>query len=142
MALGEGCFCRATFTKGHHNGQSQYGTRGTRGKGAKDDVVFELLGHVVQRLMDFEIEQRCGAESGERSEDRSNSRNSYRERLRAKRGRARSMCAYRSCVAAVSFRDFSSPGAPPKKRSSPSSKKRISKASPRDRSTSSSRRWA
>jgi len=50
-------------------------------KGAKDDVVRELLAHVVQRLMDFEIEQRCGAEYGERSEDRSNSRNGYRDRL-------------------------------------------------------------
>ncbi len=27
-------------------------------KGAKDDVVRELLGHVVERLMEFEIEQR------------------------------------------------------------------------------------
>ena len=50
-------------------------------KGSKDDIVRELLGHVVQRLMDFEIEQRCGAEYGERSEDRSNSRNGCRERL-------------------------------------------------------------
>jgi putative transposase len=50
-------------------------------KGAKDDIVRELLGHVVQRLMDFEIEQCCGAEYGERTENRSNSRNGYRERL-------------------------------------------------------------
>ncbi len=50
-------------------------------KGAKDDVVRELLGHVVQRLMDFEIEQRCGAEYGERTDERSNSRNGYRERF-------------------------------------------------------------
>ncbi len=50
-------------------------------KGAKDDVVRELLAQVVQRLMDFEIEQRCGAEYGERSDDRSNSRNGYRDRL-------------------------------------------------------------
>jgi putative transposase len=50
-------------------------------KGAQDDVVRELLGHVVQRLMDFEIEQRTGAEYGERTPDRSNSRNGYRDRL-------------------------------------------------------------
>ncbi len=31
--------------------------------------------------MEFEIEQRCGAEYGERSADRSNSRNGYRDRL-------------------------------------------------------------
>ncbi len=50
-------------------------------KGAQDDVVRELLGHVAQRLMDFEIEQRTGAEYGERTADRSNSRNGYRDRL-------------------------------------------------------------
>jgi putative transposase len=31
--------------------------------------------------MDFEIEQRCGAEYGERNDDRTNSRNGYRDRL-------------------------------------------------------------
>ncbi len=50
-------------------------------KGAKDDIVRELLGHVAERLMEFEIEQRCGAEYDERSADRSNSRNGYRDRL-------------------------------------------------------------
>jgi len=50
-------------------------------KGANDDVVRELLTHVVQRLMDFEIEQRCGAGYGERTEERNNSRNGYRDRL-------------------------------------------------------------
>jgi putative transposase len=50
-------------------------------KGASDDVVRDLLAHVVRRVMDFEIEQRCGAEYGERSDDRTNSRNGYRERL-------------------------------------------------------------
>ncbi len=37
-------------------------------KGAQDDVVRELLSHVAKRLMDFEIEQRTGAEYGERTE--------------------------------------------------------------------------
>lgn len=50
-------------------------------KGAQDDIVRELLGHVAQRLMDFEIEHRTGAEYGERTQDRSNSRNGYRDRL-------------------------------------------------------------
>jgi putative transposase len=50
-------------------------------KGANDDVVRELLTHVVQRLMDFEIEQRCGAGYGERTEERGNSRNGYRDRV-------------------------------------------------------------
>jgi putative transposase len=50
-------------------------------KGANDDVVRELLTHIVRRVMDFEIEQRCSAEYGERTEDRANSRNGYRDRL-------------------------------------------------------------
>ena len=50
-------------------------------KGSGDDVVRELLAHVVDRLMEFEIEQRTGAAYGERTEDRTNSRNGYRERL-------------------------------------------------------------
>jgi len=50
-------------------------------KGANDDVVRELLSHVVQRLMDFEIEQRCGAGYGERTDERNNSRNGYRDRV-------------------------------------------------------------
>jgi putative transposase len=50
-------------------------------KGAQDDVVRELLSHVAQRLMDFEIEQRTGAEYGERTAERGNSRNGYRDRL-------------------------------------------------------------
>jgi putative transposase len=50
-------------------------------KGAKDDIVRELLAQIVARLMDFEIEQRTGAEYGERTGDRLNSRNGYRDRL-------------------------------------------------------------
>src|SRR5580692_300327 len=50
-------------------------------KGAQDEVVRELLSHVAERLMEFEIEQRTGAEYGERTSERSNSRNGYRERL-------------------------------------------------------------
>jgi putative transposase len=50
-------------------------------KGCQDDIVRELLGHVVERLMEFEVEQRCGADYGARTSDRVNSRNGYRERL-------------------------------------------------------------
>jgi putative transposase len=50
-------------------------------KGAKDDIVRELLAQIVARLMDFEIEQRTGAEYGERTDERINSRNGYRNRL-------------------------------------------------------------
>jgi putative transposase len=50
-------------------------------KGSQDEVVRELLAHVAERLMEFEIEHRTGAEYGERTSDRSNSRNGYRDRL-------------------------------------------------------------
>ena len=50
-------------------------------KGAQDDIVRELLSQVVDRLMEFEIEQRCGAEYRERSGERTNQRNGYRDRL-------------------------------------------------------------
>ena len=50
-------------------------------KGAQDEVVRELLAHVAERLMEFEIEQHTGAGHGERTPDRSNSRNGYRDRL-------------------------------------------------------------
>jgi putative transposase len=50
-------------------------------KGAQDEIVRELLAHVAERLMEFEVEQRTGAEHGERTPDRSNSRNGYRDRL-------------------------------------------------------------
>ena len=50
-------------------------------KGAQDEVVRELLTHVAERLMEFEIEQPTGAEYGERRSERTNSRNGYRDRL-------------------------------------------------------------
>ena len=50
-------------------------------KGAQDEIVRELLSHIAERLMEFEIEQRTGAEHGERTPERSNSRNGYRDRL-------------------------------------------------------------
>jgi len=50
-------------------------------KGSQDEIVRELLSHIAERLMEFEIEQRTGAEHGERTPERSNSRNGYRDRL-------------------------------------------------------------
>jgi putative transposase len=69
------------FTKGTTMAKASMALAELVDKGAQDDVVRELLSHVVQRLMDFEIEQRCGAEYGERSDERTNSRNGYRDRL-------------------------------------------------------------
>jgi putative transposase len=50
-------------------------------KGCRDDIVREFLGHVVERIIDFEIEQRCSAAYGARTTDRANSRNGYCERF-------------------------------------------------------------
>ena len=49
-------------------------------KGAEDDIVRELLSHVAERLMEFEVDERCGAVHGQRTDDRNNSRNGYRDR--------------------------------------------------------------
>lgn len=49
-------------------------------KAGADDIVREMIGFVAQRLMELDVDNRCGASHGERSETRSNSRNGYRER--------------------------------------------------------------
>jgi putative transposase len=47
---------------------------------AHPDLLREMLASMVQELMGAEAQQLCGAEYGERSSERSNSRNGYRER--------------------------------------------------------------
>jgi transposase-like protein len=47
---------------------------------AHPDLLREMLATMVQELMGAEAQQLCGAEYGERSSERSNSRNGYRER--------------------------------------------------------------
>jgi transposase-like protein len=49
-------------------------------KGADTDVLRQMIQYVAQRLMDLDVEGLCGAGYGERSADRTNSRNGYRER--------------------------------------------------------------
>jgi putative transposase len=49
-------------------------------KAGADDIVREMIGFVAQRLMELDVDNRCGAGHGERSEARTNSRNGYRER--------------------------------------------------------------
>jgi putative transposase len=50
-------------------------------KGADTDLVREMIQHVVQRVMDMDVENLCAAAYGERTAERQNSRNGYRERL-------------------------------------------------------------
>ena len=50
-------------------------------KGADSDLLREMIQHVAQRMMEMDVEGLCAAAYGERSPDRANSRNGYRERL-------------------------------------------------------------
>ncbi len=45
-----------------------------------DDIVRDMIGFVAQRLMELDVDNRCGASHGERSDARTNSRNGFRDR--------------------------------------------------------------
>ena len=49
-------------------------------KGSDARLLREMIGFAAQRLMELETEPLCGAAHGERSADRLNQRNGYRER--------------------------------------------------------------
>ncbi len=50
-------------------------------KGPDADLLREMIQYVAQRMMEMDVEGRCAAAFGERSPERANSRNGYRERL-------------------------------------------------------------
>ena len=50
-------------------------------KGPDGDLLREMIQFVAQRLMELDVETLCGAAYGERSAERANSRNGYRERI-------------------------------------------------------------
>jgi len=50
-------------------------------KGADSDLLRDMIQYVAQRLMEFDTEGLCAAAYAERSPERTNSRNGYRERL-------------------------------------------------------------
>lgn len=50
-------------------------------KGADADFLREMIQYVAQRMMDMDVESLCSAAYGERSPERLNSRNGFRERL-------------------------------------------------------------
>jgi putative transposase len=50
-------------------------------KGPDADLLRQMIQFVAQRLMDMDVETLCGAGYGERSAERANSRNGYRERV-------------------------------------------------------------
>ena len=45
------------------------------------DLLNEMIGFVAQRLMELDVDNRCGASHGERSAARTNSRNGFRDRV-------------------------------------------------------------
>jgi putative transposase len=49
-------------------------------KGADVDLLREMIRQITQRMMDMDLESLCAAAYGERSPERANSRNGYRER--------------------------------------------------------------
>ena len=49
-------------------------------KAGADDIVREMIGFVAQRLMELDVNNRCGAGHGERTDTRTNSRNGFRDR--------------------------------------------------------------
>ena len=49
-------------------------------KGADTDLLREMIQYVAQRLMDMDVEELCQAAYGERTAERANSRNGYRDR--------------------------------------------------------------
>ena len=49
-------------------------------KAGADDVVREMIGFVAQRLMELDVDNRCGAGHSERTDARTNSRNGFRDR--------------------------------------------------------------
>src|SRR5690349_11200055 len=50
-------------------------------KGSDADLLREMVGYVAQRLMELDVDGLCGAAHGERSEERDNWRNGYRDRV-------------------------------------------------------------
>jgi putative transposase len=50
-------------------------------KGADADLLRQMVPRVVERVMEMDVDNLCGAGYGARSPDRQNSRNGSRERL-------------------------------------------------------------
>ena len=49
-------------------------------RGADADLLREMIRHFAQRMMEMDVESLCAAAYGERSLERINNRNGYRER--------------------------------------------------------------
>jgi|SRR5690349_14322982 len=84
-------------------------------KGSDATFLREMIGFAAQRLMELESEALCGAGHGERSPERRNQRNGYRDRD-WETPRVGSSCASLSCGAAATSQPSSNPAAWPRRR--------------------------
>src|SRR2546423_13866897 len=84
-------------------------------KGSDATFLREMIGFAAQRVMELESEALCGAGHGERSAERRNQRNGYRDRDWETRA-VRSNCASPSCGAAATSRSFSNLAGWPRRR--------------------------
>ena len=79
------------------------------------DLLRDMIGFTAQRLMESEVARLTGAGHGERSPERINWRNGYRERDWETRAGTVELCIP-NCGAAATCRRFSSPAGWPRRR--------------------------
>ena len=85
-------------------------------KGADADLLRDMILFVAQRMMELDAEGLCAAAYGERSPERANSRNGYRERLWETRAGSVDLKILKLRKGSY-FRPFWSPAARPRRRS-------------------------
>jgi transposase-like protein len=98
-------------------------------KGADIDVLRQMVQFMAQRLMELDVEARCGAGYDQKSAERINSRNGYRDRLWETRAGSVELRIPKLHQGSTSPSSWSQ-GAPPRRRSPPSSRRPTSRASP------------